>query len=118
MPEQHGPPRASRRRLTAPRPPATMSLMAHMAPETGADNTDRPADRLLDITHLVCPMTFVRTKLAIEQMAAGEVLEVRMNAGEPLENVPRSVREMGHQVLSLEPEPEAKGRFRLRIAIR
>ena len=93
-----------------------MSLMAHMAPETGADNTDRPAGRLLDITHLVCPMTFVRTKLAIEQMASGEVLEVRMNAGEPLENVPRSVREMGHQVLSL--EPEAKGRFRLRIAIR
>ena len=58
-------------------------------------------DRVLDITHLECPMTFVRTKLALEQMGAGEVLEVRLNAGEPLENVPRSVTEMGHDVLSL-----------------
>lgn len=58
-------------------------------------------DRVLDITHLECPMTFVRTKLTLEQMGAGEVLEVRLNAGEPLENVPRSVTEMGHDVLSL-----------------
>lgn len=58
-------------------------------------------DRVLDITHLECPMTFVRTKLALEKMGAGEILEVRLNAGEPLQNVPRSVTEMGHDVLSL-----------------
>lgn len=61
-------------------------------------------DHYLDITAYVCPMTFVRTKLLAESMAAGEVAEVRLNAGEPLENVPRSLREEGHEVLSLEPE--------------
>jgi TusA-related sulfurtransferase len=40
-------------------------------------------------------------------MAVGEVAEVRLNAGEPLENVPRSLREEGHEVLSLEPEAAA-----------
>ncbi len=61
-------------------------------------------DHYLDITAYVCPMTFVKTKLLAESMTAGEVAEVRLNAGEPLENVPRSLREEGHEVLSLEPE--------------
>lgn len=75
-------------------------------------------DRALDITRLVCPMTFVRTKLALESMAAGECLEVRLNAGEPLENVPRSVVEMGHEVISLAPEAGAPGVHRLRVRLR
>ncbi len=40
----------------------------------------------------------------VERMAAGQTLEVRLNAGEPLENVPRSLVELGHEVLRLEPE--------------
>ena len=52
-------------------------------------------------------MTFVRTKLLIERMAVGETAEVRLNAGEPLQNVPRSVREHGHEILSLAPETGA-----------
>ena len=66
--------------------------------------TDDGAQHYLDITDQVCPMTFVRTRLLIERMAAGEVAEVRLNAGEPHANVPRSVREHGHEVLRLEPE--------------
>jgi len=49
-------------------------------------------------------MTFVRTKLLIERMQSGETAEVRLQSKEPLENVPRSVREIGQEVLSLEPE--------------
>lgn len=64
-------------------------------------------DHRLDITDQVCPMTFVRTKLLIERMRPGETAEVRLNPGEPLQNVPRSVREHGHEVLSLEPEGAA-----------
>ena len=64
-------------------------------------------DHRLDITDQVCPMTFVRTKLLIERMRPGEIAEVRLNAGEPLQNVPRSVREHGHEVLSLAPEDPA-----------
>ncbi len=62
-----------------------------------------PVDHYLDITSDVCPITFVKTKLLIEKMKSGETLEVRLTEGEPLENVPRSVREEGHEVLSIEP---------------
>ncbi len=58
-------------------------------------------DHFLDITSDVCPITFVKTKLLIEKMKSGEVLEVRLTGGEPLENVPRSVTEEGHEVLSI-----------------
>jgi tRNA 2-thiouridine synthesizing protein A len=54
--------------------------------------------RSLDITALTCPMTWVRTKLELERMTAGEALEVRCREGEALENVPRSAREAGHAV--------------------
>jgi TusA-related sulfurtransferase len=56
------------------------------------------ATRSLDITGYTCPMTWVRTKLELERMAAGEALEVRCRPGEALENVPRSAREAGHDV--------------------
>ena len=54
--------------------------------------------RSLDITGLTCPMTWVRTKLELERMAAGEALEVRCRPGEALESVPHSAREAGHTV--------------------
>lgn len=66
---------------------------------------DTAADYYLDITDQICPMTFVRTKLLIERMAGGETAAVRLTGEEPLGNVPRSVKEYGHEVLSLEPEP-------------
>ena len=55
----------------------------------------------LDITNEVCPMTFVKTKLMLEKMQTGEILEVRLTDGEALENVPKSVREQGDTVVSL-----------------
>lgn len=57
----------------------------------------------LDITGEACPMTYVRTKLRLEALAPGEVLEVLLRGEEPKRNVPRSAREEGHAVLSLEP---------------
>jgi len=53
---------------------------------------------MLDVTDLTCPMTWVRTKLELERLAPGETLEVRCNAGEALENVPRSAADAGHDV--------------------
>lgn len=61
-------------------------------------------DYYLDITRHVCPMTFVHVKLLIERMRPGEVCEVRLKGAEPLLNVPRSVRDLGHAILSLAPE--------------
>jgi TusA-related sulfurtransferase len=52
----------------------------------------------LDLTGVPCPMNWVRTRLALEAMAPGERLEVRLDRGEPLESVPASARDDGHEV--------------------
>lgn len=65
------------------------------------------SEYFLDITSEVCPMTFVKTRLLIERMAPGETAEIRLAGGEPLENVPDSVTELGHAVLSIEPDSGA-----------
>lgn len=61
------------------------------------------ADQLIDITGDVCPITFVKTKLALEKLAPGTILAVDLVGREPLENVPRSAREAGHEVLEIDP---------------
>lgn len=60
------------------------------------------ANSNLDITTDVCPITFVKVKLKLEQMKQGEVLEVILNDGEPIQNVPRSVKGEGHKILAVE----------------
>jgi sulfite reductase (ferredoxin) len=54
--------------------------------------------RELDLRGVPCPLNWVRTRLALEGMHPGERLVVRLDPGEPLENVPRSAREDGHAV--------------------
>ncbi len=51
-------------------------------------------------------MTFVRTRLLIEKMGAGETAEIRLKGQEPLENVPDSVAELGHDVLNIRPDAD------------
>jgi len=58
-------------------------------------------DELVDITDKVCPLTFVKAKVAIEEIEDGEILAIRMNDGEPVQNVPRSFKEDGHKILKL-----------------
>jgi len=58
----------------------------------------------LDISAEVCPLTFVKTKLLLETMAAGEIACIRLGSGEPLDNLPRTLRDQGHSVLELCPE--------------
>ena len=56
---------------------------------------------------MACPLTWVRTQeVALEHLAAGEVLEVTLLAGEPLRNVPRTAEEEGHHLTVAEPRPE------------
>lgn len=63
-------------------------------------------DDEVDITDAVCPMTFVRAKAAIEGLEIGQVLKVHLNEGEPMQNVPRSLKDDGQQVLRLAPSDE------------
>ncbi len=60
------------------------------------------ADDFLDITDVVCPITFVKVKVALEELDDGQILEVRLNEGEPIQNVPRSLKDEGHKILSLD----------------
>jgi len=65
-------------------------------------------DCSIDITSDTCPMTFVKTKLKIEKLASGQILEVILNDGEPLKNVPLSAEELGHKILSKSPLSDGK----------
>lgn len=58
-------------------------------------------DDTVDITDVVCPLTFVKAKCAIEELEDGQILSVHLNDGEPVMNVPRSFKEEGHQILKL-----------------
>lgn len=60
------------------------------------------AEHTLDITRDICPMTFVRTRLALDRLAPGNRLLVLLKGEEPRRNVPRSAREHGHTVLGEE----------------
>lgn len=65
-----------------------------------------PEAVMLDITHEKCPMTFVRTRLALDGMAAGSLLAVRLMGEEPHRNVRRSVLALGHVVLAEQAEAD------------
>lgn len=55
----------------------------------------------LDITREHCPMTFVKTKIELSKLKAGDILEVLLTEGEPLQNVPKSSTEQGFNVLDV-----------------
>ena len=59
-------------------------------------------------------MTFVRTRLALERMAPGQTLLVRLKGAEPLRNVPRTAREQGHEIISLDTDTDGISRLLLR----
>lgn len=59
------------------------------------------ADDFIDITDVVCPITFVKAKIAMEELENGQILEVKMNSGNPIQDVPRSFKDEGHKVLQV-----------------
>jgi TusA-related sulfurtransferase len=63
--------------------------------------SDYAIDESVDITDVVCPVTFVKAKVALEELSDGQVLSIRMNDGEPVQNVPRSIKDEGHRILKL-----------------
>lgn len=61
----------------------------------------------LDLRGVTCPYNFVRTKLKLETMKQGQVLSVLLDDGDSIRNVPRSVENEGHTVLSQERADQA-----------
>ncbi|MEK6545017.1 MAG: sulfurtransferase TusA family protein [Nitrospinota bacterium] len=59
-------------------------------------------DDSVDLSGEVCPMTFVLTKMRLDELKPGQHLEVILPSGEPMRNVPISVKEEGHKILKVE----------------
>jgi TusA-related sulfurtransferase len=69
-------------------------------------------DAQLDLRGTPCPINFVRTKLRLEQMIPGSILEVWLDPGEPIEQVPDSLTMAGYKVEQIE---ERSGFFALQV---
>lgn len=67
----------------------------------------------LDITGEVCPITFIKVKLKLEDLEAGQLLKVHLDGGVPLKNVPKSLKSDGHRILS--EEKQADGTYLLLV---
>jgi TusA-related sulfurtransferase len=69
---------------------------------SGEDPTTVPRepDTELDLRGVICPYNFVKTKLKLEAMEHGQILSVLLDDGDPIRNVPLSVSNEGHTVLS------------------
>ena len=66
----------------------------------------------IDLLGVKCPFNYVKTKIKLETMPSGSILEVLLDAGEPSENVPRSIKNDGHKVVSLNEE---NGHYKLTV---
>lgn len=66
----------------------------------------------LDLRGISCPLNWVRIKLALERTEEGEKIEVLLDDGEPIHNVPRNLKDEGHKLLRVRDE---NGYFRLVI---
>lgn len=58
-------------------------------------------DNTIDITDVVCPVTYVKVKVELEDMEPGQVLSVRLNSGDAMQNVSRSLKNDGHRVFDV-----------------
>ncbi|MBU6425711.1 MAG: sulfurtransferase TusA family protein [Rhodospirillales bacterium] len=63
-------------------------------------------DKAIDITAETCPMTYVRTRLALDVLQAGQILLVKLKGEDPLRNVPRAAADQGHELLDLLEQPD------------
>jgi TusA-related sulfurtransferase len=74
-------------------------------------------DAQLDLRGTPCPLNFIRTKLRLQQMQPGAVLEVWLDAGEPIEQVPDSLKMEGYEILEtqLVPANDDSGFFALKV---
>ncbi len=73
-------------------------------------------DRVLDITAETCPMTFVRTRLALDRLAPGQTLLVLLRGDEPRARVPATIRSLGHEILAQDDALDGVTRLLIRHA--
>jgi TusA-related sulfurtransferase len=64
--------------------------------------TEIQIDKRINIKGLICPYTFVKSKLAIEDMEIGQVLEITLDYEEASRSIPKSMEDHGHTILKTE----------------
>jgi oligoendopeptidase F/TusA-related sulfurtransferase len=81
--------------------PKTMEPLAEMILEelNAMEKIGKIGVQTIDLTDEVCPMTFVKTKVALHELSKGDTLEVLLRGEEPLKNVPRALEQEGHKIL-------------------
>lgn len=84
-----------------------------MSPDQVQEN---PVAQLIDITGETCPMTFVRTRLALDRLPPGAILRVRLRGEEPRRNIPATAAAQGHTVLGLVELADGSAELTLRKA--
>ena len=89
----------------------SVSSVKSVGPKTGSENEQKSSagepeaispDVKKDFRGVMCPMNFVKTKIALTPMQSGQILEILLDDGAPIENVPGSVKNEGHTILSTE----------------
>jgi tRNA 2-thiouridine synthesizing protein A len=70
---------------------------------TSESTAERAADVRVDLRGTPCPLNWVKTKLRLEQMNDGELLEVILDDGDAIRSVPRSVKTEGHRIVKVTP---------------
>jgi proteasome lid subunit RPN8/RPN11/TusA-related sulfurtransferase len=80
---------------------------------TGREMSNLQVHSSLNLRNVACPLNFVKTKLNLEQMLEGQILEIVIDDGEPIQNLPRAIKEEGHKILRVEDLPD--NGFRLLI---
>ncbi len=83
-----------------------------MSEPARAPSDNLQVDAELDLRGVICPYNFVKTKLKLESLQAGQILSVILDEGDPIRNVPRSVSDDGHAVLKQE---QLTGAYRVTI---
>jgi sulfite reductase (ferredoxin) len=79
-------------------PEAAPSVAPPTAPESGVCEA---ATSEMDLRGVACPMNFVKAKLRLETLSVGATLGVLLDDGEPIQNVPASFRNEGHEVVDI-----------------
>lgn len=85
----------------------TLAIWRTMSTPARTASGSLHADAELDLRGVICPYNFVKTKLKLEAMQAGQILAVILDEGDPIRNVPQSVSDDGHTVLAQESLTDA-----------
>jgi len=101
-------------RRFAPVPEEQVETAARQPAEQPAQSDAADADvPLLDLSGVACPMNFVKTKIRLAQLPLGAKLDVILDDGAPIENVPLSLEEQGQKVLA--KERHGDGQWKIRV---